>query len=378
MNNHDENDLIDQDVSGFQPSDEVLNEPKKGRKKKVLETLLVLLAFVAFCFFAFSLVKRDKKEASVQEEKNSNKIITQTRDINLDQFLPEEEPEAPQEQPIIEPKEFPEVESIIIEVPKDEVSERRRRAGMMIINNNSSSYGANSSTLATVNADSTLFGGEIIDEKRPSVLEEKYTPTVVNKTTATIIDRPELTIAKGTIIPCTLETEIKSDQVGMVTCIVNRDVFSLTGDFPLMQKGTRIIGEYQTGLQRGQARLFVLWTQARTPKNIVVDLNSPATGNLGASGIGGYVDHKFFDRFGAAIMLSMINIGLEIGASEYVAKNSNGADISDTSDYSQALAASVLEKSIDIPPTLNVRQGTNVNVIVARDVDFSTVYRVTR
>ena len=68
-----------------------------------------------------------------------------------------------------------------------------------------------------------------------------------------------------------------------------------------------MFGEFRNGqIQQGEERLFVVWSEIRTPKNIIININSGATDELGGTGIPGYVDNHFWERFGNAIMLSMI------------------------------------------------------------------------
>ena len=81
-----------------------------------------------------------------------------------------------------------------------------------------------------------------------------------------------------------------SSQPGYVSCILPRNVYSDNGRVVLLEKGTKIFGEYQGGLNRGQYRLFVLWTRAVTPRGIAIDVGSPATDALGRGGLDGRVE----------------------------------------------------------------------------------------
>ena len=92
-------------------------------------------------------------------------------------------------------------------------------------------------------------------------------------------------ITAGSFIPCVLQSAMDSSQPGYVSCIVPRNIYSDNGRVVLMEKGTKIVGEYQGGLNRGQYRLFVLWTRAVTPRGIAIDVASPATDALGRGGM---------------------------------------------------------------------------------------------
>src|SRR5690606_7175052 len=105
-----------------------------------------------------------------------------------------------------------------------------------------------------------------------------------------------MVVPQGTSIPCVLQTAVSSDQPGMVSCVIQRDVLSASGQVVLMEKGTTVVGEYDSGLRRGQSRIFVLWNRARTPRGVIIDLASPATDGLGRTGFDGKIDNHFWKR----------------------------------------------------------------------------------
>lgn len=186
---------------------------------------------------------------------------------------------------------------------------------------------------------------------------------------ATRLAHPELTITQGTIIPCVLDTAMDSTAPGMVRCTVTDDVWSTTGSVILLDRGTRIVGEYRGGMQRGRKRMFVLWTRAETPHGVVVNLGSPAVDAVGRSGFSGDVDTQFWSRFGGTLMLSVIDSALIAAANENSSAETVTTDVGD-------LAQTELEHMIDVPVILRKNQGEEVAVMVARDLDFSGVYRL--
>ena len=160
---------------------------------------------------------------------------------------------------------------------------------------------------------------------------------------------------------------------GMVRCTVTDDVYSTTGTVILLDRGTRIVGEYQGGMQRGRARLFVLWTRAETPTGVIVNLGSPGADALGRSGFDGDIDTQFWTRFGGTMMLSVIDGALILAAGA----GEGDGDISGTSrSAARNLAQTELESTLDVPVILRKNQGEDVSVMVARDLDFSGVYRL--
>lgn len=214
------------------------------------------------------------------------------------------------------------------------------------------------------------------EAERADGLGARLTPTQIEGARASLIADRNMFITKGTFLDCALETAINSSVPGMTSCRLTRDVYSTSGKVLLLERGSRIVGQYQGGLQRGQARVFVLWNRIETPTGVVVNLDSPGTDSLGRSGHSGYVDTHFWERFGGAIMLSLID---DVGtwAANKSAPSSGGNNqiqFGGTTDAAKDAAGIALENSINIPPTLVKHQGDHINVFVARDLDFRGVY----
>ena len=139
--------------------------------------------------------------------------------------------------------------------------------------------------------------------ERRNELASKLKPTALEGVRAARLPNRHLIVTQGTAIPCVLETAMSSDVAGFVSCVVERDVMSDSGQVVLMEKGTQIVGEYRGNVRRGSKRMFVLWTRAKTPTGVIVALSSPATDALGRSGFDGEIDNHFFERFGGALLL---------------------------------------------------------------------------
>ena len=101
------------------------------------------------------------------------------------------------------------------------------------------------------------------------------------------------------------------------------DTFSVDGKVVLLERGTKLVGETQSEVQQGSSRVFVLWTEARTPTGVIVPLASPGTDTLGRSGLSGDVNRHFWDRFGAAILISVIDGAVEAQSS----RSGNGGTV---------------------------------------------------
>jgi type IV secretion system protein VirB10 len=189
---------------------------------------------------------------------------------------------------------------------------------------------------------------------------------------AGLIGNRDMVIAMGTSIPCTLETALQSDQPGFTSCVIDRDVLSDNGRVVLLEKGTQVVGEYRGGLKQGQARLHVLWSRAKTPTGVVIELASAGTDQLGRAGFGGYVDNHFMERFGSAILLSVVSDLTKIGGEALT--NSTGYSANGTTSSGKDAAAIAVEQTAGMAPTLHKHQGEIVSIFVSRDLDFSTVY----
>jgi type IV secretion system protein VirB10 len=197
-------------------------------------------------------------------------------------------------------------------------------------------------------------------------------PMVTTAVEAQILPTRRFLLPKGAFIDCTLETAIDSTLPGMTTCITATDTFSADGTVVLLERGTKLVGETRGEVEQGQSRIFVLWSEARTPSGVVVPLDSPTTDALGRSGLTGRVERHFWERFGAAILVSVIDGAVEASIES---TSRNGGVIVNPS-ASEDVSTEVLKSTVDIPPTIAVDQGTRIEVLVARDVDFRSVYRL--
>lgn len=338
----------------------------------VLKRGAVAAATVAFVAFAlWSMGGQDKPSDGVQPERV---VIRQTSD-----FEPAREPV----QPVTRPAEVQLPAPVITgSEPTDDAKllDAARRAPVM-------AYGAEKTRAerrqvndAATNQNSNYVplgnapgGFPEQGENEDQRFNRMLTPTQLQGSRAGTLGNRDFIVAMGTSIPCVLETALSSDQPGFTSCVINRDVLSDNGRVVLMEKGTQIVGEYRGGLRRGQKRLFVLWNRAKTPKGVIVTMASPATDALGRAGVDGYVDTHWWERFGSALLLSIVGDVTSYANSQL---RDSDVDAQNTTSAGQQAAAIAVEQSINIPPTLMKHQGALVSIFVARDLDFSSVYRL--
>ena len=211
-----------------------------------------------------------------------------------------------------------------------------------------------------------------------NAISGKLKPTLLQGAKATMLPHPDMLLTEGTIIPCTLQTAIDSELAGFVKCVLPDNVRSTTGNVVLLDRGTIVVGEIQSGLVNGQDRVFVLWDRAETPDHAVIELASPGADELGRAGLSGAVDNHFWKRFGGAIMLSLIQGSLQAGTA--LAGNSgsggSGTYFNSFQSNSSDVTNTALQATINIPPSLVKNQGDNVSIFVARDLDFSDIYNL--
>ena len=215
-------------------------------------------------------------------------------------------------------------------------------------------------------------GGAAIAGHQPSApstnLDTLRQASAIGQAQARTLPDRNFLITAGSFIPCVLQSAMDSSQPGYVSCIVPRNIYSDNGRVVLMEKGTKILGEYQGGLDRGQYRLFVLWTRAVTARGIAIDVSSPATDALGRGGMDGRVNNFFWQRFGTALLFSLVEDAATVGAEAV------GNSASNTTRVPSDAASTILQQNSQIKPVLRKNQGEDVGITVAQDFDFSTVY----
>lgn len=202
-------------------------------------------------------------------------------------------------------------------------------------------------------------------------LTELLRPSLTSAVSAELLPTMRLLLPKGAFIDCTLETAIDSTLPGMTTCVTATDTFGVDGQVVLLERGTKLVGEVRGQAQQGAARIFVLWTEARTPTGVIIPLASPGADELGRAGLSGEVERHFWQRFGAAMLVTVIDGAVQ--AAVQSASRGDGTVIYNPS-AGQGVMTEVLKNTINIPPTITKMQGDRVQVLVARDLDFRTVY----
>jgi type IV secretion system protein VirB10 len=219
-------------------------------------------------------------------------------------------------------------------------------------------------------------GGNASDSGNDDLSKALHGSNLGGPAHAYLLQHPEMTIPAGTIFGCTLQTAINSELAGFAICVMPEAVRSADGSVVLLDKGTTLFGEVRSGIRQGQDRIFLLWVRARTPQNVVVELNSPSSDEVGRAGVPGEVNEHFWARFGAALLFSVIDYVPQVAASALQSNNGTGNVNNYTQLLSpqQSLGNTILNQTLNIAPTIEINQGTIISIITARDLDFSSVF----
>jgi type IV secretion system protein VirB10 len=179
-------------------------------------------------------------------------------------------------------------------------------------------------------------------------------------------------VQAGNIIPASLITGIRSDLPGQITAQVTENVYdSPTGHFVLIPQGTRLIGIYDSQVASGQSRVLLVWTRLIMPngRSIVLERQTGAD-SAGYSGLEDEVDNHWGAMFRAALLSTLLGVGSELGSTTGTGSNSDviTALRRGSSDSLNQTGQKVVQQNLNIQPTLTVRPGFPVRVIVNRDL----------
>jgi type IV secretion system protein VirB10 len=258
----------------------------------------------------------------------------------------------------------------------------RRKSGMLVMNGGGGPEG-----------DGTTTGSPTAKKT------DELTKTGAAQVTATLIGKTDNMIAQGKMIEAILETAINTSLPGSLRAVISRDVYAETGNAVLIPKGSRLIGEYDNNIKRGQQRIIVTWNRVIRPDGIDIAIASPGTDQLGRAGMAGIVDNKYFEIIGNSILLSAVTIAGSVVAdaispsSGTSSSTTTGSDGSTTTSNSGTptdfaviegvknvgdVASDISKSLLNDQPIIAVNQGARIRVFVNRDLIFpeSTVGKI--
>lgn len=331
--------------------------PSSAKRGLIVIVLLLLLMIIfGLGYWKYQKVAAKANEAAEQKKLRLTSAVP-ARTFSEPPPLPQ--PEIRQPIPIVPPPP-PGLPTATNNKP---VTPLDKSGSSLMAGTNKTDTGGNRSVSPAGNGEGVGSGG------MAEILTATHTPS----RKAGMLGNRNFILAKGSSINCALQTRLDSTIPGMTACIVTRDIFSDNGKILLVERGTTVSGEYKSNMRQGMARIFVLWSRIKTPNGVIINLDSPGTDPLGGAGVPGYIDNHFWQRFGGALMLSLVDdvVG---NLSANTSNGNNQFNFNGTSDAAQSMAAEVLKSTINIPPTLYKNQGEQVSIYIARDLDFSSVY----
>jgi type IV secretion system protein VirB10 len=246
--------------------------------------------------------------------------------------------------------------------------------------NGGSSSATNGQSSAPVSQDSGLPKDDpsMTSEKRNFMKSQN---DLSSNVLSTSLSNPvaRLVLSMGTKIPAQLDQEINSDLPGQIYGHVSRDVFdSRTHDNLLIPAGSNLVGTYDSALAYGQERLLVAWKRVNLPNGQWIDIQGMGGADPVGAGFGDQVDNHYWRIFGATFLTSVLSAGAQLaqpqqsnalqapGVGQTVGQ-SVGTQIATTGTM-------LLQKNINIQPTIHIRAGFEFTVEVNKDIAFPNAY----
>jgi type IV secretion system protein VirB10 len=191
-------------------------------------------------------------------------------------------------------------------------------------------------------------------------------------------------LLQGAVIPAVLEDGIKSYLPGEIRAVVSQNVYSsVNGATLLIPAGSKLVGTYDTKTAMGVNRLAVAWTRIEFPNGTYMNLPGfEGAGGSGYAGFAGEVNNHTWLVFKNALLLSLVNVGMAVASPTSTTSNTTGVTGNEAlQDGEQSLAqtfgqaeSQLLQKYIDIAPTITIHPGYLFNVVVTRDMVFPGPY----
>ena len=223
----------------------------------------------------------------------------------------------------------------------------------------------------TIALDANLqFRKEAFLEKAERAGIEEYLPEVLNEPLS------QFELKAGSVIPAVLVTEINSDLPGDILAQVRENVFdSATGGHLLIPQGAKLIGSYDSQVAFGQSRVLVVWSRLIYPDGRSITLRGmPGVDGAGATGFSDQVDNHYGRIFGGALLLSAISAGAQLSQPQSGAFDNDSPGQVAAGALGQQLgqvSGELIRKNVDVQPTLRVRAGYRLSVMVNRDIIIS-------
>ena len=210
--------------------------------------------------------------------------------------------------------------------------------------------------------------------------------SVAEGNSASVIENMSMMMDRGTILPdCITTVKINTEILGQIVCVLSDDAWSMDHKTVLLPQYTKIVGMQTGQLGVGQERLSAGGTWATTPDGVVINLDSIFTGQLGDPGIGGEVNSRFWKRLGPALIFA----AMDMATLSFSGRIGGGSATANTGQQQgpaiflgggagavRNSAAPLLEQYRNIPPVVELAQGSRIKIITRYYLDFSTAYEL--
>lgn len=359
----------------------------------VIVGFLLTIAVVAVAYFGWNMFTSDDDDAPKERQQQVTTSNLQYTETNRSRIREEVQPPAPPEKPAARIPDFsappvkpaepvkpadpqPPIQTTLLQpAPQPQVVTRPVKREPTLSERRLSSPMMGETERTTVREPAPQ--GEI---DRPDdsggKLGELMAGHRLDGASATRLFNRHLTLAQGTFINSIMETAVDTTVPGMTSCSIPTDLYSMDGKTLLIPRGSRVFGEYRGSVAQGLNRIFLLWTRMMTPEGVTVELNSPGTDGLGRSGLTGQIDRHWWERFGNALLFSIIDDAIQYGLDKATDAN-GGVNYYESSESAmETLVQEAMKGAGNIPPTIHIHQGARVGIFVARNLDFSAVYQL--
>ncbi len=352
--------------------------PNPKKQHMIRQGQFVLLVILCLIILVFMFIPNKSKANRLVEEKSSNtNDMTLSQNLELIERMKLEERNKlirSGQQPINQKVQSP-LKLRNHNQPGESLSKE-----MQLRMNAPTSFDIDVQTIESGASGTINNNGQMIGASKTMIGNDQNSQFINNQSDITTViakklPHPLLTVPAGEMITATLETALNSELPGLIRAVTTRVIYSLMGGNLLIPSGSTVLGQYSSGIVEGQRRFLAVWNRVQMANGVIVTLNSPGTDTLGRSGFeADSIERHSLERFGTASLLSIL------GAYSATAGVDSQDQYNSASQYRMAIANSfqqtsgqTLEKSINIPPTLNKYQGAKINIFVAHDLDFADV-----
>ena len=176
-------------------------------------------------------------------------------------------------------------------------------------------------------------------------------------------------ITMDKIIPVVLQTPINSELKGKIIAVIESDIYASHGENILLPYGSKVMGEY-AGATQNSRRIGLTWQRIITPDGVSIRFDSIGADKVGYSGAATDVDSRAVDRYGASMLVSLINTMAQISvnannANQVAAAQSFAREMSN-------LTGALLKEKLEISPIISIRSGERLNIILQADIWIKT------